>query len=199
FRMDALNRILKDTDLRDNPPNPQAVIQEHKPMGAYTTQLHVYDRGHPDIHATLREMRRVLDAYSTADRPRVAIGEMHIFDYAELASSSGNALDGLPLPFHFGLLKAPWAARAIRAMIDEYEAALPRGAWPNHVVGNHDEHRIASRVGRARARLAMMLLLTLRGTPTLYYGDELGLQDVPIPPEREQDPWGLRVPGLGLG
>jgi alpha-glucosidase len=79
------------------------------------------------------------------------------------------------------------------------EAALPRGAWPNWVLGNHDESRIASRIGPAAARSAMLLLLTLRGTPTLYYGDELGMEDVPVPPELAQDPWGKNVPGFGLG
>ena len=87
----------------------------------------------------------------------------------------------------------------MRASVEAYEAALPNGAWPNYVLGNHDESRIASRVGPDGARLAMLLLLTLRGTPTLYQGDELGIQDVPIPPERAQDPWGKRVPGLNLG
>ena len=98
------------------------------------------------------------------------------------------------------MLSVAWNARAVRALVDGYEAALPPGAWPNYVLGNHDEPRVASRLGSpAQARLAMLLLLTLRGTPTLYYGDELGMQDVPIPPEREQDPYGKNVPGLGLG
>ena len=73
------------------------------------------------------------------------------------------------------------------------------GGWPNYVLGNHDEHRIASRVGQHAARAAMMLLLTLRGTPTLYYGDEIGMHDVHIPPEREQDPWGKRMRSLNVG
>ena len=67
------------------------------------------------------------------------------------------------------------------------------------MLGNHDNHRIATRVGLPQARVAAMLLLTLRGTPTLYYGDELGMCDVPIPPERVQDPFEQRVPGIGLG
>jgi alpha-glucosidase len=83
--------------------------------------------------------------------------------------------------------------------VEEYEAALPQGGWPNWVLGNHDQPRIASRIGEARARVAAMLLLTLRGTPTMYYGDEIGLQNVPIPPERVQDPWEKNEPGLGLG
>ncbi len=84
-------------------------------------------------------------------------------------------------------------------LIREYEAVLPPGGWPSWVLGNHDQMRIASRVGPAQARVAMVLLLTLRGTPTLYYGDELGLENVPIPPERERDPFGLRQPGTGQG
>jgi alpha-glucosidase len=87
----------------------------------------------------------------------------------------------------------------VRQVVDAVEASLPPGAWPNYVLGNHDEHRIATRVGREQERVAMMLLLTLRGTPTVYYGDEIGMHDAPIPPEREQDPWGKREPGLGLG
>ena len=84
-------------------------------------------------------------------------------------------------------------------MIANYEAALPPGGWPNWVLGNHDRPRVATKRGQAQARVAAMLLLTLRGTPTLYYGDELGLSDVAIPPAQVQDPRELREPGLGLG
>jgi alpha-glucosidase len=67
------------------------------------------------------------------------------------------------------------------------------------VLGNHDRRRLASRLGPAQARVAAVLLLTLRGTPTIYYGDELGLRDVPVGPGQVRDPWELRVPGRGLG
>jgi alpha-glucosidase len=199
FRMDALGRIMKDPELRDNPPNPTTDLDFHKEMGEYDRQLHVNDQRHEDSHLVLREMRQVLDQYEADGRPRVAIGEIHIYDLAELGGYYGAALDELHLPFNFGLLKTGWSAQAIRAHVDAYEAALPPGAWPNYVLGNHDEDRIASRVGREQAPLAMLLLLTLRGTPTLYYADELGMEDVPIPPEKAQDPWGKRVPGLNLG
>ena len=76
---------------------------------------------------------------------------------------------------------------------------MPAGAWPNWVLGNHDQKRVATRIGSRQARIAAMLLLTLRGTPTLYYGDEIGMLDVPIAPEAVQDPWERREPGLGLG
>jgi alpha-glucosidase len=84
---------------------------------------------------------------------------------------------GAQMPFNFHLLSTPWEAEAIGDLVERYEAALPDGAWPNWVLGNHDRPRLASRVGAAPARVAAMLLLTLRGTPTLYYGDELGMTD----------------------
>lgn len=84
-------------------------------------------------------------------------------------------------------------------MIREYEAAIPTGGWPNWVLSNHDQKRIATRVGIEQARIAAMLLLTLRGTPTLYYGDEIGMRDVSIPADRVHDPWELNEPGLGVG
>jgi len=84
-------------------------------------------------------------------------------------------------------------------MVHEYDALVPPEEWPNWVLGNHDKPRIASRVGEAQAAVAAMLLLTLRGTPTMYYGDELGMCDVPIAPGQAQDPWEKNEPGLGLG
>jgi alpha-glucosidase len=97
------------------------------------------------------------------------------------------------LPFNFQLITLPWEAPQIGAAISEYEGALPVDAWPNWVLGNHDQPRIASRVGLAQGRVAAMLLLTLRGTPTLYYGDEIGMRDGVIAPEDAEDPQGKSV------
>jgi alpha-glucosidase len=108
-------------------------------------------------------------------------------------------LKGVQLPFNFQLLQSPWDARSIADLIDRYESALPVGGWPNWVLGNHDNPRIASKVGAAQARVAGLILLTLRGTPTMYYGDEIGMHNVPIPPDRIQDPLEKNVPGKGLG
>jgi alpha-glucosidase len=129
---------------------------------------------------------------------RVLIGEIYL-PLERLVAYYGANLDGAHLPFNFQLLQAAWNARGLASLIDQYEAALPGGGWPNWVLGNHDNPRIASRVGVEQARVAAMLLLTLRGTPTLYYGDELGMVNVRIPPERVQDPFEKNVPGLGLG
>jgi alpha-glucosidase len=100
------------------------------------------------------------------------------------------------LPFNFQLILAKWIAPGVRKMVDDYDAVLPGDAWPNWVLGNHDQHRLATRVGADQARVANLLLLTLRGTPTCYYGDELGMQDVPIPPDKIQDPPAVNQPEI---
>ncbi|MBI5930763.1 MAG: DUF3459 domain-containing protein [Chloroflexi bacterium] len=197
FRIDVAHYIMKDPHLSDNPPNLEKTIG-FKPMGEYDSQLHVNDIGHRDIHVVMREFRALLDRYSTS-RPRFSVGEIHIFDWAKWATYYGEKLDELHMPFNFGFIGAAWNPQAFQKVIEGVEGALPQGAWPNYVLGNHDEHRIASRIGPESARTAMMLLLTLRGTPTIYYGDEIGMHDVDIPPELEQDPWGKNVQGIGVG
>jgi alpha-glucosidase len=198
FRVDAAHYILKDPDLRDNPLNPSAQRVLHKPMGDYDSQLHLYDHGHSDVHTVYRELRHLLDLYSTA-RSRLLVGEVHIFDRQVWASYYGADLDELHMPFNFDLLTAAWNAQSIRQSVEALETHIPPGAWPNNVLGNHDEPRIINRAGPELARLAMFLLLTLRGTPTLYYGDEIGMHDGDIPPERVSDPMEKNKPGLGLG
>jgi alpha-glucosidase len=126
------------------------------------------------------------------------IGEIYL-PFERLAAYYGKDLSGAHLPFNFSLIHAAWNATAIAGLIEEYEASLPPGGWPNWVLGNHDQARIAERVGLAQARIAAMLLLTLRGTPTMYYGDEIGLPGVDVPPDRVQDPWEKREPGLNVG
>jgi alpha-glucosidase len=199
FRVDAAHFILKDPQMRDNPPNLSSQPALNKPMGNYDSQLHLYDNGHEDVHSVFRELRLLLDEYSRT-RPRVLIGEIHISDRKMWASYYGANLDELHMPFHFGLLNVAWNAQAVCQAVNTLEASIPLEAWPNHVLGNHDEPRIITRVGSiAMARMVMLLLLTLRGTPTLYYGDEIGMHDVEIPAERVRDPMEKRLPGLGLG
>lgn len=111
----------------------------------------------------------------------------------------GAGHGGVHLPFNFALIETDWNARKIASFIDDYEVALPDGGWPNWVLGSHDARRIAGKVGEAQARVAAMMLLTLRGTPTLYQGDELGIGDIAIPDDALRDPRELREPGLGLG
>ncbi len=180
FRVDVLWLLIKDDQFRDNAVNPN-----WKPGNDPSTyQDGRYTEDQPGIQEIVREMRVLLDSFGE----RVLIGEIYL-PVERLVQYYGEALDGAHMPFNFQFVIMPaWNARAIRQIVDAYEAALPRGAWPNWVLGNHDNQRIATRVGREQARLAQMLLLTLRGTPTCYYGDEIGMQNVRIPHEMLQDP-----------
>lgn len=201
FRIDSAHYILKDPALHDNPPNPCPEQTPYKPLGEYDSQLHLYDRNHEDTHRVYRDLRRLLEQYDRVDPqyPRLMIGEVSLFEWQQWATYYGAALDEFHMPFNFGLLGAIPTARNVRQVVNAVEAVLPADAWPCYVLGNHDESRIATRVGKAQARVAMMLLLTLRGTPVIYYGDEIGMHDVFIPASRVQDPWELRVPGKGFG
>jgi alpha-glucosidase len=154
------------------------------------------------VQPIVAEMRRVVDEFSDARSSRVLIGELYLPLTRLVAYYGRNAegvLEGVQLPFNFQLIETEWQAARIDRLVRDYEAALPAGAQPNWVLGNHDRSRIASRVGPQMARLAAMLLLTLRGTPTLYYGDEIGMTDVPIPADEVQDPFEKNKPGMGLG
>ncbi|MCO6419508.1 DUF3459 domain-containing protein [Siccirubricoccus sp. KC 17139] len=191
FRVDAIHHLFEAAALRDNPPNP-----EWRPgLSPARRVIRAHTMDQPEVQEAVAAMRRVTDAFPGE---RVLIGEAYL-PIERLMAYYGAELSGFQLPFNFHLLSTPWEAGAIGALIARYEAALPPGAWPNWVLGNHDRSRLASRLGPAQARVAAMLLLTLRGTPTIYQGEEIGMTDVPIPPEQVQDPWERRVPGLGLG
>jgi len=195
FRLDVAHYIMKDPEFRDNPYKPNTTPEDLR-RDAYACQIHQHDIGHPDVHAVYREFRKLLDSYST-HRPRYSVGEIHLKDWKEWAGYYGQNLDELHMPFNFNLMQALWNPRALREVVDGLEQALPQGAWPNYVLGNHDKARLASRYGKQNVRLAGMLLLSLRGTPTLYQGDELGMENIVVPPDKQKDPYGIRVPGKG--
>ena len=214
FRMDVLWLLIKDELFRDNPPNP-AWREGSSSFGRF---LPLYTANRPETHQIVAEMRSLLDGYSDSAGERLMIGEIYLpidelvqyygssvpvlrsdgHDLTNVAITSPR-LNGAQLPFNFHLIQTPWKASAIGQLIRDYEAAIPPGAWPNWVLGNHDQTRLATRVGPERARVAAMLLLTLRGTPTLYYGDELGMTDGVIPQDEIQDPAEKNQPGIGMG
>ena len=179
FRVDVMWMMIKDDQFRDNPVNPASTPESP----ASQRLLPLYNTNRPEVHTIVADMRAVLDSYGD----RLLIGEIYL-PFDQLATYYGQDLDGAQLPFNFHLMQCPWNAAAIAQVIVEYEQALPVGAWPNWVLGNHDQPRIASRIGKAQARLAAMLLLTLRGTPTMYYGEEIGMINVAIPAAEVQDP-----------
>jgi alpha-glucosidase len=193
FRIDVAHMLMKDPELRDNPPSTSGANPFDLQHPDFAGQRQVHDRMHPDLHGVLRDIRAVLDEY---DGDRVAIGEIEAMDWETWARYYGEELDELHLPFAFRLIETAWDARAVAAVVAELEGALPDGAWPILALGNHDRPRLATRLGRPQARVAAMLLLTLRGTPTLLYGDELGMVDQDVPVERQRDWFGLGLGGV---
>jgi alpha-glucosidase len=176
FRIDALRQTIKDAEWRDNPVNP-----DWDGDNEYDSLLPVFSTDQPEVQDLVRLFRETVG-------DRLLIGEL----YLPIERLVAYYASGLDMPANFHLLTCPWDAAALASLIERYEAALPEGAWPNWVLGNHDRPRVASRLGAAQTGAAAMLLTTLRGTPTLYYGDEIGMQDVEI--AHPVDPWGRRDP-----
>lgn len=191
FRIDVLWHIVKAATMPDNPINADwSPDRTHRDR---LIQTHSTDQ--PEAHAIAAEFRELADRYGD----RLLIGEICLPN-DRLARWYGTPESPqVHLPFNFHLIESVWNAEVLRQTISDYESSLPDFGWPNWVIGSHDAARIAARVGQAQARVAAMLLLTLRGTPTMYQGDEIGIGDVTIPPDRVRDPQGLRQPGLGIG
>src|SRR5688572_27618859 len=187
FRVDVIGLMMKDPEFRDEPPNP-----DWDGIHPFAKLQHIYTANLPEVHDLIRQMRTVLDSYDD----RMMVGETYLpNDMLMTYYGSADMLE-CHLPFNFQLITAPWKSAGVRKLVDDYEAVLPPDAWPNWVLGNHDQHRVATRVGPDQARVANMLLLALRGTPTCYYGDELGMENVPIPPEKIQDPPAVNQPEI---
>ena len=189
FRVDVMWHLIEDEYLRDNPDNPE--YKEKDPT--YNRLQPVYSTDQPEVHDKVALMRDLVDEYTE----RVLIGEIYLPTH-QLVTYYGQNNQGAHLPFNFLLLTLDWDSKKIAIAIDKYEGALPNDGWPNWVLGNHDQSRLATRIGPAQARVAAMMLLTLRGTPTLYYGDEIGMEDVKIPKDEIQDPQGKLMPDKDL-
>ncbi|MGA6938993.1 MAG: alpha-amylase family glycosyl hydrolase, partial [Pseudolabrys sp.] len=134
FRVDVIWLLIKDAALRDNPPNPN-----YRPNEAGIHRfMQVYTADQPETHEVVAEMRFVLDQYDE----RVLIGEIYL-PIERLVTYYGQDLRGAQLPFNFQLLLTAWTAAAVGKLVTDYEGALPPGGWPNWVLGNHDQPRIA--------------------------------------------------------
>jgi len=193
FRLDVVNYFVKDDRFRSN---PLGIGQYPRP---YELQKHIYDRDRPEMHDILREFRSLLDSYEE----RMSVGEIgteYPGNPALSASYLGNGDDELHLAFDFSLVFMKWSARGFFKCINDYMSAVPAKGWPCHVLSNHDVPRGISRyagskdpeVAKRRAMVAAVLLLTLRGTPFLYYGEELGMKEGRLKRKQIVDPVGRR-------
>ena len=171
FRVDVASGLIRDERLRDN---PRVQLLGRPRRRNWDLE---------EVHEIHRRWRRVLDSY---EGDRMAVGEIGARDLRRLVRYYGDD-DELQLSFNFHFLEQPWIAERFRSVVEEWERLLPKHAWPDYTLSNHDRSRAVSRYGLEGAGVAAVMLLTLRGTPFIYYGEEIGMTDVPIPPERVVD------------
>jgi alpha-glucosidase len=182
FRMDVVNWYIKDDQFRDNPWSLKLFPD--------LFQKHIYDRNRPETHDICREIRTLADSYPGE---RMLVGEIFTDNAEEAASYHGKNLDELHMAFNFHFMYQFWGAKRFYKSIVRWYQALPEGAWPNFTLSNHDyiRHGTRYRWGKfteRRLRLAITMLMTLRGTPFLYYGEEIGMENTPVPKGQAMDP-----------
>ncbi len=189
FRLDVVNYYIKDDQFRNNPwfvgPQPRP----------YDWQRHIYDRDRPEMHPLLREMRRFVDQWDE----RMLVGEIYtqIGEPDLAASYLGNGTDELHTAFDFTVIYKKWNAATFNRCVENWINQMPPAGWPTNVLSNHDQSRTVSRIKSdsdtfKRARVAAALLLTLKGTPFVYYGEEIGMKDGRIKKSELMDPVGKR-------
>ena len=192
FRIDVCHAIVKDRELRDDPP---VTSEDHRKLRARKVKP-VYSSNRPEVHDVLRRWRAVADGHDAGDQTPVLVGETYVLELAELMPFYGTGRDELHLAFNFLFVHADLDADQMRTIVEGVEAGLPPDAWPVYTGSNHDAGRLASRWAEGderRARAALLIILTLRGTPFLYYGDEIALANVPLDPETALDPVARRT------
>jgi alpha-glucosidase len=194
FRIDVAHGIVKDRELRDNPDATEDDIEPYRRLG----QRPVFSMNRPEVHDVLRRWRTLSDRYDG-----VLVGETYVHELETLMRFYGeDGVDELHLAFNFVFLLAEFDVSVLAPIVARTEELLPPHAWPVWTLGNHDITRYPTRWASGDpgiARCLLMLLLTLRGTPVVYYGDELAMPETSIPPERVVDPEAARHPEGGSG
>ncbi len=188
FRIDVCNMMIKDRALRDNPPATEDDPLDQQFFGVKS----VYNADRPEAHDILKHWRTIAKEYDTE---RLMIGETNVEKLSRMAQFYGSGRDELHGAFNFTFIYGPLEAAAMRATVEEVESLLPPGAWPIWTGSNHDVSRLTSRWAGgdiAKVKLALLLLMTLRGTPFLYAGDEIGLPDGEVEKDDLRDPVGVR-------
>jgi alpha-glucosidase len=192
FRMDVVHMIGKHPDMPDQPERTDLPVRGD--MDLYNIQQQIYSMDYEGVHERMREIRRILNEHGA-----LGIGEIWL-PMDKWLRYYGEQDDELHMPFNFALISegdfdnnTPWQADVIREIVNRYDGAAPPHGVPNWVLDNHDVPRLATRVGLAQARVAAVLLLTLRGTPTLFMGQEIGMVDGDIASDMVQDPQGINL------
>lgn len=191
FRADAVYFMYKDPFFRNEPPNPNFVLGKHNP---FDQLLHPYTFGLPETVQMLRRLNQVV----SKRKNKFIVVEVytHLSELINLYSIINTESFA---PFNFAFISLPWRADLYKQFIDQFDSLVGSKYLPTYVFGNHDKSRLVTRLGEKSARAAALLLLTLRGMPFIYYGDELGMKDGEIPSDKVQDPWEKNMPGMQLG
>ena len=207
FRLDVPHVYCKDKQFRNNPPfyslnrnidfslfkDRSFMSNLLKLLALPELQFKKYNQHQSETHSVLRGFRKVLDSY----QDKVSVGEIIADSLPVIVSYYGRENDQLHMNFYFELLHCRWKAHAFRRCIQRWENALPEEAWPVYTFSNHDVNRAFSRYdqrgrGDKRARMLALMLLTLRGTPFIYYGEEIGMKEGLIQREQLKDPLGIK-------
>ncbi|PKL36229.1 MAG: glucohydrolase [Spirochaetae bacterium HGW-Spirochaetae-1] len=190
FRLDVINYIVKDRLFRNNPywlhrTNPRR----------HDMQRHAYDRNQPETHEILKEFRRLLNEYGKT----MSVGEIYpnegVMEPETSAAYLGSGEDELHLTFDFSPIYARFRAGDFRDLLRRWYNAIPENGWPCHVLSNHDQSRSMTRLARGSKEKALVLAalhLTQRGTPFVYYGEEIGMRDGKISRRDLVDPVGRK-------
>jgi alpha-glucosidase len=181
FRIDVCHAIVNDRELRDDPP---AGPDDH-PLIQQQGFKAVYSMNRPEVHEVLQRWRAI------ADGDRVLVGETYVLELEQLFPFYGGGDDQLHMAFNFLFVHADLDAATLRAVVEGVERGLPETSWPVYTGSNHDAGRLTTRWAGGdedKARCALLMLLTLRGTPFLYYGDEIALPEGDVPADRRRDP-----------
>lgn len=191
FRIDMISRLYKDDQWRDNPPNPEYDPNKNT---NYRRLLSTYTMEQPGLFEYLELISKTVHEYND----KVIIGEISyqskLDGHVKYFGSDGNLVN---MPAMFEFIKQAWTRNNILSILKTYYSVVPTFGWTNFQLGNHDRSRVASRIGgREKAKAAAILLLTLKGTPFIYYGEEIGMMDVAIPAEKIQDPTAKTEPKL---
>jgi alpha-glucosidase len=182
FRIDVAHALIEDRELRDNTPYREGDPDWVKHAGEW------FDRSmnQPEVHEIYRGWKRLAREF---EPERILVGETYVHDLDRLATYYGSG-DELDLAFNFVFLNAPFEVETLHTIVEAVEAKLPGDAWPVYAASNHDHSRAATRWAdgdERKMRAVLFLLLTLRGTPFLYQGDEIALLDGEVPPDRVRD------------
>jgi alpha-glucosidase len=189
FRLDVFNEYYKDDQFRNNPPKFG--------IRPFDQQRHIYDVSQPEMFTALKGIRALLDGYPE----RYAVGETFLATTEQAARYIGP--EKLHAGFDFNFLTCPWNPKRFLSVINKWDSLLSANAWPNYVLNNHDNPRSASRYGQGendeRLKVAAAMLLTLRGTPFLYYGEEIGMRNLKLRRSEIQDPLGIHFWPIPVG